>query len=126
MRFAAMVVFALGAFQEQDITSIESVAKAPARTEGTGPYERLFLRGVTLIDGSGAPPVGPVDIVIARKRIGTIQSVGYPDVPIEEAGRPKAEPGDEELDLEGMYVSSPSRTESFTTRSRFSLTCGRW
>ncbi|HXV64615.1 MAG TPA: amidohydrolase family protein [Vicinamibacteria bacterium] len=99
-----MVVFALGAFQEQDITSIESVAKAPARAEGTGPYERLILRGATLIDGTGAPPVGPVDIVIARNRIVTIQSVGYPGVPIEEAGRPKAEPNDEEIDLEGLYV----------------------
>ena len=27
-----------------------------------GPYEQLILRGVTLINGNGAPPIGPVDI----------------------------------------------------------------
>src|SRR4051794_15103247 len=37
---------------------------APARraTEGFGPYRKLVIRGVTLIDGTGAPPRGPVDI----------------------------------------------------------------
>ena len=32
--------------------------------EGDGPHERLILRGATIIDGTGAPPMGPVDIVI--------------------------------------------------------------
>ena len=32
--------------------------------EGEGPFARLIIRGATLIDGTGAPPIGPVDIVI--------------------------------------------------------------
>ena len=34
--------------------------------EGEGPFERLIIRGATVIDGSGAPPIGPVDIVIGH------------------------------------------------------------
>ena len=47
----------------------ESILPAPPRAEGEGPFKRLILRGVTLIDGTGAPPIGPVDIVIERNRI---------------------------------------------------------
>ncbi len=90
--------------QEQDITSIETIPKAPPRAEGDGPFDRLILRGGTLIDGTGAPPIGPVDIVVEGNRIASIQSVGYPGVPIREEDRPRAEAGDKELDLEGMYV----------------------
>lgn len=48
--------------------------------EGEGPHERLILRGVTIIDGTGAPPQGPVDIVVEGDRIAEIRSVGYPGV----------------------------------------------
>lgn len=37
---------------------------APVRSEGEGPYNQLIIRGVTMIDGTGSPAVGPVDIVI--------------------------------------------------------------
>ncbi len=37
--------------------------------EGGGPYERLVLRNVTVIDGTGAPPQGGVTIVIEGDRI---------------------------------------------------------
>ena len=37
--------------------------------DGEGPYGRLIIRGATLIDGTGAPPIGPVDIVIENNRI---------------------------------------------------------
>src|SRR5258705_14024497 len=57
--------------------------------EGDGPFARLIIRGATLVDGTGAPPVGPVDIVIEGNRIKEIRSVGYPKVPIREEGRPK-------------------------------------
>ncbi len=81
-----------------------SVDPAPDRRadEGEGPYERLILRGVTLIDGTGAPPRGPMDIVIERDRITEVRNVGAPGVPIEERRRP----GDatREMDFSGMYV----------------------
>ncbi|MFQ5604968.1 MAG: amidohydrolase family protein [bacterium] len=81
-----------------------SIPKAPLRTEGDGPYERLILLGGTLIDGTGAPAFGPVDIVIEKNRIVRIRSVGAPGVPIDKNRRPKAQPGDKELDVEGMYI----------------------
>ncbi len=82
----------------------ESITPAPPRAEGDGPYDRLILRGVTVIDGTGAPPVGPVDVIIQKNRIADIVPVGSPGLPIDPAGRPKAGPADKEMDLQGMYV----------------------
>lgn len=80
------------------------IKDAPKRAEGDGPFSRLILRGGILIDGTGAPPVGPVDIIIEKNRIVNIKSVGYPGVPIDSTDRPPAKPGDKELDVEGMYI----------------------
>ncbi len=82
----------------------QSIARAPHRSEGKGPFPGLIVRGVTLIDGSGSPPIGPVDIVIRHNRIEQIKSVGNPGLPVKEDVRPKAEPGFHELDLKGHYV----------------------
>ncbi len=81
-----------------------SIPPAPDRRpdEGIGPFDRLIIRGAILIDGTGAPPIGPVDIVIEKNRIKEIVRVGYPGVPIEEARRPKD--ATYELDAHGMYV----------------------
>ncbi|MEO6194861.1 MAG: hypothetical protein ABIS20_17745, partial [Thermoanaerobaculia bacterium] len=82
----------------------ESILPAPPRAEGEGPFKRLILRGVTLIDGTGAPAIGPVDIVIEKNRIAAVVPVGSPGVAPDPEGRPKAEVGDREMDLHGMYV----------------------
>lgn len=82
----------------------ESIPAAPARAEGEGPFTRLILRGVTVIDGTGAPPMGPMDVVIEKNRIVDVVAVGSPGLPIAAEGRPKAGPNDREMDLEGMYV----------------------
>jgi Amidohydrolase family len=82
----------------------KSIPPAPPRAEGEGPFARLVLRGATLIDGTGAPPIGPVDIVIERNRIAQVESIGQPGAPIDPDKRPKAKPGDKEIDLSGMYV----------------------
>ena len=81
-----------------------AIDPAPDRNEGDGPHDRLILRGVNLIAGTGAPTRGPVDIVIEDKRIESIHDVGWPGVEIDEDGRPEAEEGDREMDLEGHYV----------------------
>ncbi len=47
-----------------------------------GPFEQLIIRGVTLINGNGSPPLGPVDIVIEKNIIKSIKTVGYPGVEI--------------------------------------------
>jgi imidazolonepropionase-like amidohydrolase len=70
--------------------------------EGGGPYQRLVIRGATMIDGTGAPPRGPVDIVIVGDRIAEIRSVGFPRIPINERNRPAK--GDREIDGTGMWV----------------------
>jgi hypothetical protein len=77
---------------------------APARQagEGEGPFERLIIRGATLIDGTGAPPVGPVDIVIENNRIIEVESIGYPGHPIDEEERPTG--ATREIDAHGSYV----------------------
>jgi len=79
-----------------------SMKKAPARIEGEGPFPHLFLRNAILIDGTGAPPVGPVDIVIENNRIANIQVLSDPGAPLEV--RTRAKSGDRELDVAGMYV----------------------
>ncbi len=70
--------------------------------EGDGPHQRLILRGVTIIDGTGAPPMGPVDIVVENDRIAEIRSVGFPGVPIDHRRRPQG--ATKEYDLSGHYV----------------------
>ena len=73
-------------------------------TLSEGPYDQLIIRGATLINGNGAPPQGPVDIVIEGNRIVSVQVVGYPGVAIDPEDRPKLKPGGRELQAEGKYV----------------------
>ncbi|MEQ9402884.1 MAG: amidohydrolase family protein [Cyclobacteriaceae bacterium] len=77
---------------------------APSRAEGEGPFEQLIIRGATLINGNGAPPIGPVDIVIENNVITRVQVVGYPGVKINDDRRPKFNGNGKEINAEGMYV----------------------
>lgn len=70
--------------------------------EGEGPFERLIIRGATLIDGTGAPPTGPVDIVIEGNRIVEVRNVGFPGLPIDSTRRPRN--ATREIDAHGQYV----------------------
>ena len=69
-----------------------------------GPFSQLIIRGVTLINGNGGPPQGPVDIVVENNRISRVQVVGYPGVAIDPANRPELKAGGRELDASGMYL----------------------
>lgn len=80
------------------------VKHAPDRTEGEGPFPQLIIRGITLIDGTGSPPVGPMDIVIEGNRIKRIVAVGYPGVAIDSSDRPRLKENGFELDASGMYA----------------------
>ena len=64
--------------------------------EGEGPYPTLVIRGATVIDGTGAPPAGPVDIVIEGDRIAAVHPGGAPADAIAGAART--------IDAAGMFV----------------------
>lgn len=69
-----------------------------------GPFEQLIIRGATLINGNGAPPIGPVDVVIKENRIVKVATVGYPGVSINDKRRPALEKNGKEIDASGMFL----------------------
>jgi imidazolonepropionase-like amidohydrolase len=75
---------------------------APGRRadEGKGPFQTMTIRGAILIDGTGAPPRGPVDIVIENSRIRSIRSAGSGPA----APGARDTQGEFEIDANGMYV----------------------
>ncbi len=75
-----------------------------AQETGEGPFPQLIIRGVTLINGNGSPPLGPLDIVVEGNRITEIKSVGYPGVEIDPSNRPVLKSGGKEIEAEGMYL----------------------
>ena len=81
---------------------IPQAEPAPDRPpgEGAGPYDRLVIRGATLIDGTGAPPFGPVDIVIEGNRIADIRTGGTAGLPLGSGD----DDGARVIDAAGMYV----------------------
>lgn len=80
------------------------VVPAPARRpgEGLGPFRKMVIRGVTVIDGTGSPPRGPIDIVVENNRITAMRPAGTPGLPLK-AGRAPND-ADYELDATGMYA----------------------
>jgi imidazolonepropionase-like amidohydrolase len=74
------------------LLTAQDPAPAPDRPEGEGlgPYERLLLRGAIVIDGTGAPPRGPINVTIHNNRIASV-------------GGPALKP-DRVIDARGMYL----------------------
>lgn len=98
MRIAFLIFFSFAFY------SFAQIPKAPPRSEGDGPWPQFIIRGVTLINGNGAPPIGPVDIVIENNRILSVNNVGSPGMPVNPDRRPKLKQGGKELNCEGMYA----------------------
>ena len=46
-----------------------TASSARRANEGLGPFKTLTIRGVMLIDGTGAPPAGPMNITVEGNRI---------------------------------------------------------
>ena len=88
----------------QESVDVPEPAPVEVRDEGSGPYNRLILRGAYMIDGTGAPAQGPVDIVVENDRITEVRVIGAPKLAIDPDKRPVAMEGDEEIDLSGMFV----------------------
>ena len=85
--------------------SAHLVAQKPAPDrkpdEGKGPFKTLAIRGVMLIDGTGAPPTGPVDVIVSGNRIQSVRGAGTPGLPMRQNRGPQA---DHEIDATGMYL----------------------
>ncbi len=66
---------------------------APDRSsqEGEGPYDRLVIENVMLVDGLGSPPRGPLSIIIEGDRIAQVLS-----------SSPKPVDGEMRMDASGM------------------------
>jgi imidazolonepropionase-like amidohydrolase len=69
--------------------------------EGDGPHQTLVIRNVTVIDGTGAPPFGPANIIIEGNRITQVRTTGYPGLPVAPFRGPE---GAKVIDGTGMYV----------------------
>jgi len=80
----------------------DSAAPARKQGDGQGPFKKMVIRSVTMIDGTGGPPISPMDIVIEGNRITQIRQAGWPGLP----QQPNREPRDFdfEIDGRGMYV----------------------
>jgi imidazolonepropionase-like amidohydrolase len=78
--------------------------KSQSNKAAEGPFSQLIIRGATLINGNGAPPIGPVDITVENDKITAITVVGYPGVAIEESRRPILNNKGKEIDATGMYI----------------------
>lgn len=67
---------------EEMITKVYSLGVAAAKVaplsgdEAAGPYKRLIIKNVNIIDGTGAPAQGPITIVIEDDRIVRLDGYG--------------------------------------------------
>ena len=87
-----------------NLISDKGFQPTPARKpgEGEGPFKRLIIRGVTVIDGTGAPPVGPADILIEGNRIVDMVAAGTTFVGADKRDLPKS--AIKEINAHGSYV----------------------
>jgi len=99
-RICCVFAIAVAVYAQERTNIVSSPDRKPG--EGEGPFDRMVIRGITMIDGTGAPPRGPVDIVVEKNRIAEVRSVGTPNVQIPEQGRPPK--GTKEIDGTGMYI----------------------
>lgn len=98
LALAAAVLF--GAVPAATQEMLPTPARQPG--EGIGPFQKLVIRGVTIIEGNGGPPYGPADIVIEGNRITDILIAGTPGKPLPATREPR-DPT-HEIDARGMYV----------------------
>ncbi len=89
---------------EEIMTAVVASGQAPPKVasprgvESEGPFKRLVIQGANLIDGTGAPSRGPMNIVIEGDRIVAIKDAGP-------ASSVNTEPaGTRVIDARGKYV----------------------
>lgn len=97
--FLALLLMPLAASAQR-----RPVADAPERKEYEGPYPQIIIRNATLIEGTLAPPIRPVDIVIENGRIKSIHLANPVGSSAYSRDIPKLKEGGREIDATGMYV----------------------
>src|SRR5262245_34051543 len=86
----------------------DSAAPARKQGDGAGPFKKMVIRSVTLIDGTGGPPLSPMDIVIEGNRITSVRQAGWPGLP----QQPNREPRDAEHEIERRSEEEKSEMPS--------------
>lgn len=89
------IALALAAMPATAQAGMERVPDRPAG-DGEGPYPALLITGATVIDGTGAPPIGPVDILVEGNRIASLHPGRAPEAVRARAART--------IDAKGMHV----------------------
>jgi imidazolonepropionase-like amidohydrolase len=69
--------------------------------EGLGPFPSMVITNVMVIDGTGGPPFGPMNVWVENNRIARVQSAGTPGVPRRQGGAPNA---NHVIDGTGMFL----------------------
>ncbi len=96
MKFWKVVFASLAAMGAQPLAAQMEAVPDRSAQEGEGPFEKLLIRGATVIEGTGAPPAGPIDILIEGNRIAALYPGGAPEDQAREVHRI--------VDAKGMYV----------------------
>jgi len=91
---------AAGAVPLQTGGFVPASARRPG--DGLGPFRSMLIRGVMIIDGTGAPPYGPVNVLVEGNRIARITSAGTAGVPIRTTAPPTNV--DQVIEAQGMYL----------------------
>lgn len=84
-------------------SAVSAPAPAPDRARGEGPFDRLILQGVMVVNGEGAPPIGPMDVLIENQRITQMRNLGIVE-PVPAERRIEVRDGDRVLDLSGHWL----------------------
>jgi len=84
------------------LSVLTSHAQEPSADWIEGSSERLVIRNVTMIDGTGAPPQGPMDIAVEDGKITQIRNMGAPGIPV--FSNRRLAQGTREIDGTGKYI----------------------
>ena len=87
-------IFLLASLVWTNLLTAQQLTPAPDRRddEGVGPFELLVIKDCIVIDGTGAPPRGPVNVFVKQNRIEKISSGKVP------------EDADHVVEAKGMYL----------------------
>jgi hypothetical protein len=89
------------------VSAPSACAQSAGAAERAGPFGSLEIRGVTVIDGSGAPAFGPVNIFIKGNRIERVvpsDAISRREKEEEGASKKELKAPDRVIEGQGMYV----------------------